>query len=238
MDDSPRVFLALSLEKVPAIALADSGADISVLSRRMVQSLGDLSVDRDRIVSIRGHGRSAVSRSLGVVCVSVDVGGLVAPNAEFHVVEDVDTNHDVILGADFMHRHYLAPSPAHGRLIYAPPDADIEFVGNPAQFARPLYLKENIHLKPARVNFITVKGLSDLGQETLFEPNPEILRHSVAMCRSLETVQDQEYISLEALCYSPHKITLRKGTLLGYVHQTEYHRNQQEIAELTVAEMD
>lgn len=130
-NSGPRVFLSLKLNDYSCYALADSGADISVLSSKILEFLPGVVLDGSQCVTVKGHGRSAESRTLGVVTLSVDMGGFISPNTVFHVVDECDIQHAVIVGADFMYRHYLAPSPAHGRLIYAPPDATPEFIKSP-----------------------------------------------------------------------------------------------------------
>ena len=106
----------------------------------------------------------------------MDIGGFVAPNTKFHVVDDQDISHDVILGADFMYLHYLAPSPAHGRLIYAPPDGTAEFIGNPADLYHELYLKDRLKLKPRTLNYFSFEVDAEPGQVVVFEPNIEAKR--------------------------------------------------------------
>ena len=118
---SPRVFLRLSLNNQLFVALADSGADISVISTSALGRLGGVPVNSSFTVSFRGVGRTAsLSGTLGTVRLSLDVGGFQAPSAMFHVVKDDDIGYDVILGADLMYKYYLAPTPAHQKLIYAP----------------------------------------------------------------------------------------------------------------------
>ena len=216
----PRVFLSVCLNGSSCTALADSGADISVVSRRIVDSLG-IEVNESSSVSVRGHGRSAVSRTLGTVILAVGIGGFTVPGTEFHVVDDQDINHEVILGANFMYQHYLAPSPAHGRLIYAPPNSSAEFVGSPARLYHPLYLQRNLKLKPRTLSYFSFEVVADPGQDVVFEPATAAKRKSIAMCRSIETVSPEKTVTLEILCYSEHPISLKKGLLLGHVCATE-----------------
>ena len=119
----PRVFLELQLNEQSYIALADSGADISIITVSALEQIGDVVINSDFSFSFKGIGNNApVSRTLGTVVLSMSMGGFVAPSATFHVVNDADVGHSVVLGADLMYKYYLAPSPAHQRLIYYPPD--------------------------------------------------------------------------------------------------------------------
>ena len=228
-DPGPRVFLSIFLDNIPVTALADSGADISVVSSHILDSFPGLEVDRGSSVSVRGHGRSAVSETLGVVQLSVDIGGLVAPNYKFQVVDSRDVNHNVILGADFLYKYYLAPSPAHSRLLYAPPESPVELIGRSAHFCHSLYLEENLKLKPRTLEYFTFNVKADPGQVVVFEPDTTHQHKSVALCRSIETVSPEQQITVEILCYAEHGVTLKKGMLLGQVSATETGESQPSV---------
>ncbi|MEL7079228.1 MAG: reverse transcriptase domain-containing protein [Cyanobacteria bacterium J06582_2] len=228
----PRVFLSILVHKVRLVALADSGADISVISMRALSSLGEVAINRDQRVEVRGHGRNAVSQTVGKVTLPVDIGGLVARSAAFQVVEDSDINHDVVLGADFMYRHYLAPSPAHGRLLYAPPDDEAEFVGSIQGVTTPLYLMENLKLQPRTLSFHTFLVPVSPERDVVFEPSRDLGAQSVAVCRSIETVATNRTVTLEFFCHAQHRVVLKKGTLLGNIHLAEIRKPAVEMDEI------
>ena len=223
----PRVFVPLTVRDVRIVALADSGADISVISTAAFSHLSDrYSVDDKIIFSIKGVGKSSNFSSLGVVYLPVVISGYSAEAFPFHVVDDCHLTVDMILGADFLYTFYLAPSPWHQQLIYAPPGRNPDFLGNPVRFSAPLTLKEKVKIKPQLLSFIQVPKPSCPWKyscrEVVFEPNKELEEKSVVFCRSVEDLSMSDMLTLEVICYAKEPVTLASDTIIGDIWGTEY----------------
>lgn len=216
----PRVFLNLFVNSKCFVALADSGADISLISKSALGSLGQLDVDNTKSIVVKGFGSSAIFRTEGLVYLSVRIDEYVTHDIPFQVIDEKYFSHDIVLGADFLYKHYLAPSPAHHRLIYAPPQVAPIFIGSPRSFVTPVRLKSKVCLKPLAVNFVEVDRPDVSFREVVFEPNRELLDCSVAICRTIESL-DSPSMFLEVMCLSPSKVVLDKGTEVGTVHGAE-----------------
>ena len=216
----PRVFVKLNMKEADAVALADSGADISVVSAEFYHKFKSLPIDRSVKVNIKGVGRSALSETLGIIKIPVTIDKFTASDCIFHVVDSADMSHDVILGADFMFNHYIAPSPAHQRLIYAPPLEPPCLIGSAVHFSMPLTLKSRVKLKPNTMNFMKIDKVVCPWNVVMFEPCPELREKAVVMCRSLENISNG-IINLEAICCSQGRVTLEKDMLLGHIWAVE-----------------
>lgn len=223
---SERVFLYIEMEGISLVSLSDSGADLSLLTRSAFDRINGarespLTVDPSQSASFKALGPGELLTSLGTVTVDVLIDEYLAINVLFHVVEDTVTSHEVILGADFLCKHYLAPSPAHRGLLYWPPDAQIPMLlGKPVSFRRPMTLGSPLILKPMSVNFVKLPKPEMSAHEALFEPDVELLEKQVAFSRCLVDTSS-ESITLEVLCLSPVEVRLNKHTTIGSLSQTE-----------------
>ena len=221
-----RVFLTIHIEDCPLVCLSDSGADISLISQSAFNKINascnlSLTVDSAQSVWFKTLGPGTPLKSLGAVCLDVCIDNFIANNFKFHVVEDTVTSHDVILGVDFMSRHYLAPSPAHRRLIYWPAEVQSPvFVGTPVSFQKPVTLDSPVVLKPFSVCYVKVPKPDIYGHEAVFEPEVGLLEKEIAFSRCLIDL-DPDYITVEALCLSPVKVKLKKGLNIGTLSSAE-----------------
>ena len=197
---STRVFLSLNINNLDIVCLADSGADVSLIALSTLNSVNQnkespVDINSDQSISLKALGPEAVIQTLGTVCLDVGIDNYIAADMEFHVVDDCVTSHDVILGADFLCKYYLAPSPAHHRLIYWPVGTNNPiFVGKPAEFQKTVFLKSPIMLKPNSICFIDVPKPDITWHEALYEPNLELLEKQVAFSRSLIPLDKKNHV--------------------------------------------
>ena len=237
-DMGPRVFVSLSVNNCSLIALADTGADISVISSSAFEKLGPLGIDNNTLFIVKGVGSGDPFHTMGLVYLDLVIGTFKVSSVPFHVVDSAHMTHDMIIGADFMYEHYLAPSPFHGRLIYAPPSCDshIEFVGNKVHFSQELSLSRKAKLGAYSLSFISVEDVNIPGNVCYFEPNSMLSEKSVSFCRSLESIDDSRKVILEVACYSDEPVVLDKGTCIGRLWQVEevglIHETKSESCEL------
>ena len=220
----PRVFVSVSMNKINFCALADTGADITVMPLRTFKRLGiDNALDDNSLLIVRGIGHGVPFHTLGMIRLNLNIDSFSASEVTFHVISDECMSHDLILGADFMHEHYLAPSPAHGRLFYAPPSSDPELIGTVPQFVNTLKLSDKVKLLPNSVSFVTVANI-EYGQsgnkDVYFEPSGELSKHSISFCRSIESLSSHN-LTLEVVCYSNEPVSLDRGTVVGQLWQVE-----------------
>ena len=213
------MFVDVLIGEVTASSLADSGADISVISEDLFSRLS-VECDSSVIFDISGIGQGLCQTS-GYVKLIVKIGPYKSDLFPFHVVPKSSIQHDMILGADFMYRYYLAPSPAHQRLLYVSPNSEPELVGSSKHFSMPLKVSEKFKLKPQALSFITVPVPSCPWKEVYFEPNEELQGKSIYFCRSLESLDTSCNLTLELLCLSGDPVVLDEGANLGVIWGTE-----------------
>ena len=223
---SDRVFLSVDIFNCSFVCLFDSGADISLVSQSTLERINSslespLSIDSSKSVAFKALGPGQLFASLGIVIVDIRIDNFIASNFALHVVEDSVTSHDMILGVDFMSLHYLAPSPAHKRLIYWPPEVrSPTFVGTNVSFRKQVVLDSTLVLQPNSVCFIEVRKPDGTGRECLFEPEVELLEKQVAFSRCLVDLSS-DYVTLEVLCLSPVAVELKKDLVVGSLWKTE-----------------
>ena len=223
---SARVFLSVNVEGLDIITLADSGADVSLIALNTLNSLNvgresPIRIDSDHSIFLKPLGHGPNIRSLGTVCLDIRIDEYVAANAEFYVVEDSVTSHDMIFGADFLYKYCLAPSPAHHRLIYWPVGTSHPvFVGKPATFEKPVCLNFPLTLKSNSVCFVEIPKPNITWHEAMYEPNLELLERHVAFSRSLIPL-DKDTILLEVVCLSPIDVVLKRDLFIGTLQKTE-----------------
>ncbi|MEL7522864.1 MAG: hypothetical protein AAGJ80_14825, partial [Cyanobacteria bacterium J06553_1] len=180
-------------------------------------------------------------KSLGTVNLSIVIDEFIASECEFHVVEDNAISYDMVLGADFLGKHYLAPSPAHRRLIYWPSGSvSPTLVGTPVSFQRPLMLKSPLVLEPFSICYVKVDKPDISGHEGLFEPRIELLEKNVALSRCLVDLSS-DFVTLEVLCFSPVKVRLKPdlvvGTLCGVEESIVDPDTTERVKDASIAEL-
>ena len=222
---SERVFLTVTIRDCPVICLIDSGADVSLIPQRTLDRINathdpPASIDLSHSIAVKALGPDTIMYTSGITCLDICIDNFIASNVGLHVVEDSVTSHEVILGADFLCRHYLAPSPAHRRLIYWPPGMQPSFVGTPISFQQPVSLDSTLVLKPNSVCFVKIQIPDVTWHEALFEPDMELLEKQVAFSRCLVTL-NANYVTLEVLCLSPVEIRLKKDLPIGTLYPAE-----------------
>ena len=217
----PRVFVSVNIYDESLIALADTGAEISVISLKALQKLGNVDIDENKLIIIKGIGQEKPFHSLGVVYLDLFIGSFKASRFLFHVIGNDCMSHEIILGADFLYDYYLAPSPAHGRLFYAPPGIEPEFVGASPHFSRPLCLSKKTKLESNSISFICISDVRVPGSVVYFEPCHEISDRSISFCRSIECINDENELWLEVVCYSGENVVLDKDTCVGKIWHIE-----------------
>ena len=168
-----RVFLLINVFSLPLECLVDSGADISLITRSTFDKLNSecnppLVIDSEQSTAFQALSPNSVMYTCGTIFVDIRLDNFIATQVRLHVVEDHVTSHEVILGADFLGRHYLAPSPAHRRLVYLPPGEQPLFVGEPAQVCKTIILKSPVTLKPNSICFIRIPKPDVTWREALF----------------------------------------------------------------------
>ncbi|MEO1300843.1 MAG: reverse transcriptase domain-containing protein [Bacteroidota bacterium] len=217
---SERVFIDVIVGSCPVSSLVDSGADISLISASTVDKISErlsspLVVDQNRSVLFKALSPDSLMKTLGTVKLEVSIDSFLASSFEFHVVEDHLTSHDLILGVDFLCKHYLAPSPAHRQLIYWPSKTVSPIlVGTPVKFHKPLVLKTAVTLQPFSVCYIKVDKPDLPGNEGVFEPKVELLEKQIAFSRCIVDLRD-EFVTLEVLCLSPTEVRLKPELEVG-----------------------
>ena len=200
--------------------------DISLITRSALNSLGQQSVDASESVVYKGFGHSLMFCTEVVAYLSISIGEFEAHNVPFQVMDEKQISHDVVIGVDFLYQYYLAPSPAHHKLIYASPGVSPIFIGSSVSFSAPLRLDNKVSVKPPAINYIKVERPELPFGEIVFKPNKELLESSLAFCRSIESMEAPNMI-LEVLCLSPGKISLPKGTIVGTVFGAEIANTKQ-----------
>ena len=231
-NSSDRVFIQLNLSGCTVTSLSDSGADISIVSRGILDRINatrdsPYNIDTTQAVWFKAVGPGSLLKSLGTVTLDATIENFTAEHSQFHVVDDDVISHDVILGVDFLCKYYLAPSPAHKRLIYWPPEAKgPEFIGTPVVFQKPLVLKAPVTLKPFHICYLRVPKPDFDFKEALFEPYPEMLEKQIALSRCLVSLTEPDFVTVEALCLSPVEVRLKEGLTLGTLCGAEELENR------------
>ena len=216
-----RVFVYCIVEGVKITALVDSGADISLISRSTLDRIGKLHSCCSETIAVRGILPSHPFRTQGMINLDININDFQAPDIKFHVLGDEEMAHDIVLGADFLYRFYMAPSPAHQRLIYMPPKMSPRLIGTPVSLSVPLVLDRSIVLQPRSINFVSVGEPDITWREILFEPEVCLLEISVAFSRCIVQPEENK-LTLEVVCMGSEPKTLKKGTVIGTCRKVEY----------------
>ena len=103
----PRVFVSVKINNESLVALADTGAEMSVISLKALKKLGDVNIDENKLIIIKGIGQGKPFHSLGVVYLDVYIDLFKASKFMFHVIDNDCMSHEIIMGADFMYDYVV-----------------------------------------------------------------------------------------------------------------------------------
>lgn len=204
-------------------ALVDNGAAVSVISEELLTRMSPAAVVRpDSRTELRGFGNTVIP-VLGDTSVNIEIEDLQASSFRIVVVPRGVTSRPLVLGLDFLEKHFMVIDTVNRLLLYSPPDEYPHSVqlktscGLDVQTTvKTVY---NVTILPHELKLIKVR-LSDMcipdGSEGYLEPFSVYSTggEEIKVAYSLNAVANG-HIMVELLNVNPSEVQLKRKTKIG-----------------------
>ncbi|XP_018014569.1 uncharacterized protein LOC108671526 [Hyalella azteca] len=204
-------------------ALVDNGAAVSVISEELLTRMSPAAVVRpDSRTELRGFGNTVIP-VLGDTTVNIEIEDLQASSCRIVVVPRGVTSRPLVLGLDFLEKHFMVIDTVNRLLLYSPPDESPHSVHLKTSCGLDVQTTvrtvDNVTILPHELKLIKVR-LSDMcipdGSEGYLEPFSvhSTCGEEIKVAYSLNAVKNG-HIMVELLNVNPSEVQLRRKTKIG-----------------------